>query len=612
MTAPTVTVEVAFTSTFSTPEGSRVWTDITSYVEAQTALSIAFGRNDERSQADANGLNLVLDNRDGRFTPEKTTGAYYPNVKLYRPIRITAQYPAGVAQRRFTGYVLTWKPEWEGGSDAMAQVSVAGASRIKRLGQADELRSVVEETILTDRPRAYYTMSEAAEATSASESSGNNRPPLGPTGTGAAVTFGGATGPGTDGLTAAQFNAGQTLTAPNSVAPAGTPETLECYISTTGAAPTGTPEPIVTGSFGEGIYLDNSGRPVIAAPAGSSLGYLAGPSAINDGAVHHLAVTISGAGAGTLYVDGASVASGAFGGTVSGGNPLTVGSANIAAGISHVAVHDSALSSTRIADRATAGSTGFAGETTAARAVRYLSWRGVPSAEVDTSGTTRTVQHFDPSGSSLLDALQILESTEGGVLYDGRDGHTRLIGESGRYVATSSFTLDIGEQYVTADFAPEYDDSQLLNDVTVESTDGTSARSVNTSSVDAYGRVSESSRTASTSSDAPADDAAWLVARYAEPATRLASVTVNVHSVTDTTLREAVVAADVGTLLTISSLPTQFASSSGTWFVEGYTEEFGVGTHDITFNLSPSSPYTSAFLLDSGSRGVLDTNPLGH
>lgn len=609
MTAPTVTVEVAFTSSFSTPEGSRVWTDVTAYVDTdQVAVAIGFGRTDtdERTQADANSLTLTVDNRDGRFTPEKASGAYYPNVRIYRPIRITAQYSGGTARRRFTGYVRSWKPGWSGGSDAMAQVTISGASRMQRLGMADPLRSVVEETVLANGPAAYFTMGDPEGSVSASDSSGKNGPALKSTGDGTAVTFGVAGLSIAGSATAAQFSAGKYLSA-----------TIQAF---------GAVGPFITGCIGAWVRVTAAGGNVFEAgdltlsaagvlTAGGTPITLNAP-ALADGGLHYVGVEYAyniGSSAFTLklYLDGvlADSASGAGSGNISGGSALVVGR-GLAGTIAHFGIFYVPFIGE--SDLYAAGASGFAGETTADRADRYLGWRGVPAAEVDAVDTTRTVQHFDTAGTSLLDNLRILESTEAGVLYDGQDGHTRLVGETSRYTATSAFTLNLSEQYVTTDFDPDYDDTQVLNDVTVESVDGSSARAVKQSSIDDYGRVADTLKTAANTDAAAPDDAAWAIARCAEPATRLSSVMVTVHSITDTVLREAILAASVGTLLTITSLPSQFPSSSGTWFVEGYSESFGVGTHYITFNLSPSAAYLSAFLLDSATRGVLDTSTLGH
>lgn len=84
-----VTVEVAFNAGFQTPAASRTWTDVTDFVEAAQGIEITRGRQDEFGVVQPSRLTLTLDNKDGRFTPENTAGAYYPNVKKGRPIRVT-------------------------------------------------------------------------------------------------------------------------------------------------------------------------------------------------------------------------------------------------------------------------------------------------------------------------------------------------------------------------------------------------------------------------------------------------------------------------------------------------------------------------------------------
>lgn len=604
MTAPTVTVEIAFTSDFSTPEGSRAWTDVTAFVEAHAGLPVRYGRTDERTQAEANTITVTLDNRDGRFTPEKVTGAYHPNVKLYRPIRVTAQYPGGTARPRFTGYIRSWTPTW-GGSDATAQVEVQAASRMQRLGVADELRSAIGEEILSDGPVDYWTMGDPTEATTASNTASGGVP-LGIAGSPslAAPVFGEATGLSTDGLTAVQFNAGRYLSA--SFAPV-TFGTWEAFVLRNGI-PTATETVLKLNSDSQRAIEIFAGTGQVVATVLSST------TNVCDGKWHHILVTTDATGS-WLYVDGvledSSIPMGQpAAGVWIGGSPYFVDTP-LQGACAHVALYTSTLTAADAAAHAGVGLTGFDGETTEARLDRLASWRGIPASEVDAIDTTRTVRHWDPTGSSLLDTMRILEQTESGTLHDTRSGHLRLVGTAGRYLATTAFTLDLAEQYVTVDLTPEFDDAQLLNDATVTNkADGTSARAVDTASVTANGRSAGTAETASTSPDATGSDAAWLLARYANPTTRLSSVTVTVHSLPAGALQEAVLAADINDLVTITNLPQQFASNTGQWFIEGYSESFGVGTHYVTLNLSAATPYLSTLVLDSATRGLLDTNTL--
>ena len=87
---PDVVVEIAWDGSFRTPMSSWTWTDISDSVELASGLGITWGRGDERSTADANTLTLTLDNSTGDFTASRSTSAYYPDVVLYKPIRVKA------------------------------------------------------------------------------------------------------------------------------------------------------------------------------------------------------------------------------------------------------------------------------------------------------------------------------------------------------------------------------------------------------------------------------------------------------------------------------------------------------------------------------------------
>lgn len=87
---PDLRLEIAFDSGVRTPIASRTWTDVSEYVELEQGITITGGRADERSVTEANRLELTLDNTDGRFTPERASSPYYPDVKIGRPIRLRA------------------------------------------------------------------------------------------------------------------------------------------------------------------------------------------------------------------------------------------------------------------------------------------------------------------------------------------------------------------------------------------------------------------------------------------------------------------------------------------------------------------------------------------
>lgn len=599
---PDVKVEIAFNSGFSTPTGSRTWTDVSQWVELDQGISIGYGRQDERSQADANTLSLTLDNSDGRFTPARVSSPYFPNVKLYRPIRVTATPPGGSPSVRFTGFVNQWPVEWNG-SSSYAKATLTAASRLAILGLLDVRQSIIEEAILERRPTAYFTLGDPEESVVASESSGNGGQPAVAAGSGNAVVFGAATGPGTDGLTAATFNNGRFLLAP--LTWQGSPTaaiTLSAFINTNDS--TGT---ILTFRTDQDAAVGFTGA--------------TGGGALVDGATHHLAIVRDFASSQqTIYIDGVVSSTTPFLGTQFHGAKsatLAMGGGRDASGLigvlAHVAMFSTALTAVDVAEIAEAGLTGYANESSSARFTRYAEWAGV-SAETTFSGNDLTNVVVDTSGASLIDLMRQIEVTESAVLHDTRGGILAMTGEYVRYNAAAAFTLDMGKQQVEADFAPQLDPSTIVNDVTAARSDGTaSARVVDESSRTEYGRAFGSVETTATSSEIPLQLAAWTVNRYAEPQPRVPNLTVDITAQAGTTpTPTALLAADIGTRVTVVNQPSQAAATTADYFIEGYTETFGAESHVISFNVSPGAPYLQVLILDHPTRGLPNgSNVLG-
>jgi hypothetical protein len=70
---------------------NSVWTDITSKVYTRSPIQITRGRQDESSRAEPGRATLVLNNRDGRFSPRNPTGLYYGTIGRNTPVRISAR-----------------------------------------------------------------------------------------------------------------------------------------------------------------------------------------------------------------------------------------------------------------------------------------------------------------------------------------------------------------------------------------------------------------------------------------------------------------------------------------------------------------------------------------
>ena len=136
MATPTATVEVGFdllasgnlTDAFildDTVQGvldnttytlaGETWTDVTSYVRL---VNIRRGRSTELDRYNAGQVSVTFDNRARDFDPTNTGGAFYPNVKPRKPIRVTLG-----GNLAFFGQVEDWGFDFTVGGDATATVS---------------------------------------------------------------------------------------------------------------------------------------------------------------------------------------------------------------------------------------------------------------------------------------------------------------------------------------------------------------------------------------------------------------------------------------------------------------------------------------------------------
>lgn len=622
---PDVTVHIAFDSGFLTPAASRTWTDVSDYVELQYNLSITFGRGDERSTADANQLTVTFIN-DGRFTPFKTGGAYYPNVKLDRPIRVTADPVDGGPQVEFLGFINDWGPSWEG-TDACSYVTVTASSRLARLGMVAGLKSIVETAILTDAPLAYYTLGEPEGSTQANDSSGLAGDPLRVLGDGNSVIFGSATGPGTDGLTAAQFagdiptattETGQYLTRGFASAASPTGWTVECFFLCSTSPTFAGSQATLVSLEGAGTVVGVSTRLALRINSSGALVGLFGipigtQAAATDGATHHAAATWDGT-TGKFYYDGVLIATDpGMSGTVNATPTQLMAGFGLTGVVAHAAVYPSVLSAAQVLSHSSAGLTGYAGETTSARLIRYAGYAGVESAAIVAETGQTTVQHVDTTDQQPVELMRRMETTEGGVLFDYPDGTTGFHNRAHRLTTASAFTLDMAQQMVEADYAPRLDRTGLANDITAQDITGRyTAHMVDTQSrnVD-NGVATKSIETASEDDDEPLFQASWALYKYKDPKMRVPTLSVNaLDQVGKTPNCAAVMAATIGTLITVSNRPTQDSTSSGTFFVEGYTRTYGPESLMITFNVSPSSPEDTTYVCGDASRGVIGTNPI--
>jgi hypothetical protein len=525
---------------------------------------------------------------------------------------------------RFVGYVDEWPLEWPGVVEEFATSSISASSRMARMGLSDKLGSVIEQEFLVDSPVAYYVLGEPEGAQWANDTSGNGtRAAM--IGTGTDVAFGSAAGPETDGTTGATFAGAKHLQAQVATY-TPTAATYECFFATTWAhASIGNYLLHTTGPGGDLVALvvvpSTGVLRAIITTVGAGTVLLDSATAINDGLVHHAAVTVANGGTSRLYLDGVEVDTDATALTLGAVNRITLGQQGLAesqeavlnGSLAHVAAYDTALSAARVAAHADAGSDGFAGETAAARLARYAGYAGLVAADYsfDTAALT-PMAHVDTTGKSPVELMQSIAETDGGVLYDGPDGVLTYVARSARYNATSALTLNASAGQVQVGYAPRLDRSALTNKVTATTTDGTySVTAENAASVAEYGVHSNADlELATTDTDEAHAAAWWRVNTYGEPAVRVPQVTVELAK-RGASPQAEILGVRVGDKIDVNDLPSQSDENDKPFFVEGYAEIITDSQHFIEFNVSPTDGF-DVWEIGHATYGQYDAYPIAY
>jgi len=487
-----ISVEFAFGAD---PDGDPTgwsWDDETPFLRQANGagISIHVGSSGESSQSTPASIQLTLDNRDGRFTPDNPAGAHYPNVRLNTPVRVLIDgVGSSPPYELVRGFVDEWPPSWSTGAQD-AWVSITASGRFRRWANADNaevLDSMLHRILEADGPVAYWPMEDDSDATSFASALGH-----------APMTFLGdvtpsietaivgsrplpALGPGASTsavvppyTSTGQWMVEQTLYIPTE--PAGVITLLE--IVTTGTVVlwrvTLTPGASTATLDMEGY--NSAGTDVVAYGGGAiddadlyGLPLLLTVTNDQNGTSVDWAVGISGDGGG-----------GGFGATTAS---VTVGVVKNIRNVANANYDGISVGHTVVYDDTDAISLAFhntyldgdPGEPAALRLGRLLTEEGVPY-DVAGLGLSDTTMGPQPSELSLLDLLRQSEAADGGILHDcspeagaplGGPGGIFYVGLDALYNRDPDITLDLEASQLAPPFAPTYDDRLIVNDATV-------------------------------------------------------------------------------------------------------------------------------------------------
>jgi hypothetical protein len=136
------------------------WIDVSQYVYQRDGISITGGNTPSPATSSSTGTStadtfsgitgtslpqpaqatFTLNNRDGRFTPTYTNGAYYPNLQRNTRVRISIQGAQSTSGNTYSGYrfwgeVPDWPPLQDiSGRDVYEQITATGPLRRIRAG----------------------------------------------------------------------------------------------------------------------------------------------------------------------------------------------------------------------------------------------------------------------------------------------------------------------------------------------------------------------------------------------------------------------------------------------------------------------------------------------
>jgi hypothetical protein len=605
-------VQMGFGFAPATAIASITWTTITPYVRS---LSFGNGKSDELDTYQSGRLSMSLDNRDRRFDPLHTTGAYYPNLKPMTPMRIRFTY-SGTTVTLWTGFVSGFPQSYDPPYDAMVAVTASdGFGVLSRT----IMPSLYAAEVTTDTPSLWWRLGEQA-GTTAVDASGHS---LDGDYIGGA-TFNTRAGLISDTDNAIAFAAGQAVTR-HGVAWPVYPFSVECWFSTTSSgglvnalAPFAVPF-LQVGVSGSGILILMSDAVGNTARASTAATY-------NDGLTHHVVATwTNGTTVPALYIDGVQDTTGATSLRPSmpdvGTAFVTVtrndnsNFASFLATIDEVAVYPTALSAARVLVHYNAGTNPYVGLDTGAAVTKILDVIGWPSADRTIETGKTTVVAFDTSGMTALGAIQALEKTEQGRFFIAPDGKATFYNRHHTLTTAASTTSqatfgDSGGELPYGDLDLDYDESKIRNSITTARVDGSPFNVKDTTSITSYRERGYSLTGLLNSSDAELRDMCqWLLTHYKDPATRVPQIVIQPRAL-PASLFPQVRDRLLGDRVTVKRRPQNVGTAiSLAVLIEGIQHDLTLDDWTVKLFLSPAET-TGFFRLDDTTYGLLDSNRL--
>jgi hypothetical protein len=503
-------------------------------------------------------------------SPSPTTAAntvYATGWQVEQAAAATAWVDPGITRFIFTGGVERWTQTWTEQNGTYGTVLPIGVDAAAGLA-LPTLQSPLVNEVLAMSPTFFYQLNEPAGSAVCADSAGNRvAAPVetSPFGAGSLV-FGGtvtSTNPGsafvgTPGPVATFANN------PNSALPGQYAETYVALHKTTAA-----PGPPTAGSWtrlvafrasvipgGSNFYTLWSANPpswytnpstmdisitvtgalsaVFVDSSSGTLGY-ATPGSLCDGNWHLVGIGNTPGGSGTIWVDGAVVATSAGVGSGTGfasdtlGCDIRLGKSFYDSGhvgdLAFAMEFPALLTTAQVLNLYNSWRTASSGESSDARYRRVLTWVGYAGPTAIDAGATRSMgPATDLTGATALDALNLVALTEAGDSYMSPAGVATFKARTARYnQRTPVFVFGEGLPVGAAGEWPceivgiDYDPSHLANTVQVQQYNGVTGQALDAASKRSYYSRTYQRTINVTSAAEAADAATYLLGQLKDP-----------------------------------------------------------------------------------------------
>jgi hypothetical protein len=537
----------------------------------------------------------------------------------------------------FTGFVESWAVSFDGGGPN-ATTKMTAVDGFKILGNSNLLRQYVQ-AVMTDSPKAYYPLGEAAGAPSATDLTGTyGAAILTPWNGGAPAAFGAPTIPAASSDTSLFLGgsptsfSGQALTTAGPLVPQGympgSTGSVEFWLKFNA---------ISSLTVGHCVVLGNdyvNGRPSVELnydPTGAEVwNYFAG--AVTQGILesvvhltdlkpHHIVMTWGSNGA-ELITDGISRFSTATPTAVPALRDFMLGMGQPAAvvkgmdaQIQGVAFYSVRLTAAQALTHYKAGTDGNTGESESTRMTRVLDAVAWPSADrLLDPGLSALSACAWTDGANALQLCQGFATDAGGYVFVNGAGMFTLHNRQSRINNLSRVTFQESTGLgIEGDVQFHLDDQNIRNSVAVTNSAGNVQRVTDAPSIASYGTSAESLTLNITSANEALDAANWRLGLLKDPATRVETISIEPH--TGDNLWQWALGLEIGDTVTLGGLPASAPAASMPFTVESInhvvTANGNTPEWRTRFELSPF--IMDGFLvLDDPIYGRLDQNQLAY